>query len=219
MVLALAVPQTFAGRDLLVTMTFGVVILSILGEGLTMPGLLRRLSLVDDRSADRRFVVAREEFRAARSAVEELDYLSDAGLVPSTVEAHLRERYHKRLMRSEAQLREAVESLGSGAANAGATAVSGSTLDNAPDGSLRSAQLETAGPDMPALRSQTNAVARRLERHLLDIERDRLRDALRSGSLTEDEYAKLVADLDERRATLHDDEVRELWGDRQHPVA
>ena len=53
MVLALALPSDFPHRDLLITMTFGVVVLSILIQGLTMATLLRRLRIVDESSDDR----------------------------------------------------------------------------------------------------------------------------------------------------------------------
>lgn len=45
MVLALALPFDFPNRDLLITLTFGVVVLSILVQGLTMQPLLKRLQL------------------------------------------------------------------------------------------------------------------------------------------------------------------------------
>ncbi len=45
MVLALGLPADFPNRELVVAMTFGVVLLSILGQGLTMGPLLRRLKL------------------------------------------------------------------------------------------------------------------------------------------------------------------------------
>jgi CPA1 family monovalent cation:H+ antiporter len=45
MVLALALPFDFPNRDLLITLTFGVVVLSILVQGLTMQLLLRRVGL------------------------------------------------------------------------------------------------------------------------------------------------------------------------------
>ncbi|MGH7328286.1 MAG: cation:proton antiporter, partial [Polyangiaceae bacterium] len=45
MVLALALPQDFPERDLIVTMTFGVVLLSIVVQGTTAGPLLRRLGL------------------------------------------------------------------------------------------------------------------------------------------------------------------------------
>jgi len=43
--LALGLPTGLAGRDTLVALVFGVVLLSLLGQGLTMPALLRRLGL------------------------------------------------------------------------------------------------------------------------------------------------------------------------------
>lgn len=46
MALALGLPVEFAGRDLVVSMTFGYVVFSILAQGLTIPALLKRLGLV-----------------------------------------------------------------------------------------------------------------------------------------------------------------------------
>jgi CPA1 family monovalent cation:H+ antiporter len=46
MVLVLTLPLTFPFRDLLVAMTFGVAVLSILVHGLTMRWLLARLGVV-----------------------------------------------------------------------------------------------------------------------------------------------------------------------------
>lgn len=44
--LALGLPPTLAGRDNLIAIVFGVVLFSLLGQGLTIPLLLRRLGLV-----------------------------------------------------------------------------------------------------------------------------------------------------------------------------
>jgi CPA1 family monovalent cation:H+ antiporter len=57
MVLALSLPESMPNRSLLVTMTFGVVTLSILGQGFSMPALLRALGLT--RRATDRFHVMR----------------------------------------------------------------------------------------------------------------------------------------------------------------
>lgn len=46
MVLALSLPADFVGRDLVITATFGVVVISILGQGTTMAPLLRRARIV-----------------------------------------------------------------------------------------------------------------------------------------------------------------------------
>lgn len=50
MVLALSIPDSIAGKDTLVAMTFGVVVLSVLVQGCTMGPLVRALGLVDQRS-------------------------------------------------------------------------------------------------------------------------------------------------------------------------
>lgn len=50
MVLVLSLPKDFAQRELLVSMTFGVALLSILVQGLTMSGFLRRLGLARSRA-------------------------------------------------------------------------------------------------------------------------------------------------------------------------
>ncbi|CAN5810232.1 hypothetical protein BH09MYX1_BH09MYX1_06740 [soil metagenome] len=47
MVLALSLPAALADRDTVVTMTFGVVVVSILVQGLTMPWLIRRLGVIE----------------------------------------------------------------------------------------------------------------------------------------------------------------------------
>jgi hypothetical protein len=42
---------------------------------------------------------------------------------------------------------------------------------------------------------------RRVEHYLLDVERERLRDAVTSGALAPHDYDRLVAELDDRRST------------------
>lgn len=50
MVLVLSIPDSIAGKDALIAMTFGVVVLSVLVQGSTMGPLVRALGLVDTRS-------------------------------------------------------------------------------------------------------------------------------------------------------------------------
>jgi CPA1 family monovalent cation:H+ antiporter len=51
MVLALSLAGSLVDRDLIVTMTTGVVVLTLLVQGLTMAPLLRRLGLISDRAS------------------------------------------------------------------------------------------------------------------------------------------------------------------------
>ena len=52
MVLAISLPDDFPRRELVVTVTFGVVIVSIIVQGVTMAPLLRRLKLVADAASE-----------------------------------------------------------------------------------------------------------------------------------------------------------------------
>jgi NhaP-type Na+/H+ or K+/H+ antiporter len=72
---ALAVPQDVPGRDLIVLVTFGVILVTLVVHGLTLPAVLRWAHLTDDGSE------AREHALAERAATE-------AGLsaLPATAE-------------------------------------------------------------------------------------------------------------------------------------
>ena len=75
MVLALGLPQDFAFREQIVTMTFGVVTLSILGHGLTMLPLLRRLGIVRAQDERGTYDLLRGELQTAAAALEEIERL------------------------------------------------------------------------------------------------------------------------------------------------
>jgi len=94
---ALAIPtmaagQPFPHRDLFIFVTFAVILVTLVGQGLTLPTVIRRLGVVDD-GAD-----ALEEDlagrRLARVALDRLDALA-ADLPPSVVET-LRQRFSPR---------------------------------------------------------------------------------------------------------------------------
>ena len=76
MVLALALPDGFPHRDQLITMTFGVVLLSLLLQGMTMSPLLRVLGIVRERVDSHLFERARHELRLADAAGRELEAIS-----------------------------------------------------------------------------------------------------------------------------------------------
>ena len=86
--LVLSVPVAAAGRSELVTVTFGVVLLSLLVQGLTMPWLTRRLGLAGERRSasyrDREVLL--DGFVRAH---EELVSLEEAGVVGPLERRHL----------------------------------------------------------------------------------------------------------------------------------
>jgi len=96
MVLVLGLPA-LAHRDLLVTMTFGVVIVSILAQGLTMGPLLRRLGLVGHRSGALELERLRGAARGASAALDELDRARAEGSVSAASHLAVRSQFEQRL--------------------------------------------------------------------------------------------------------------------------
>lgn len=96
MVLVLGLPPEFPHRDELITMTFGVVVVSLLAQGTSMSWLLRRLGVThkDDRGAwlDH----ARGELQVVDGALEDLAQLERAHLAPADAVAALRRGYEER---------------------------------------------------------------------------------------------------------------------------
>jgi len=70
---ALALPPFFQFRDLLLFLTFAVILATLVGQGLTLPFLIRRLGVGDDGSVQHEEIHAREaSVEAALGRLEEL---------------------------------------------------------------------------------------------------------------------------------------------------
>jgi CPA1 family monovalent cation:H+ antiporter len=106
MVLALSLPAGLPHRHFLVTTTFGVVILSILVQGLTMSPLLRRLGIVSRDEARSRYERIRAQVQAANAALAELEEMSRRRHAPRSVIQTLEEEYQTRVRQAEAEGRE-----------------------------------------------------------------------------------------------------------------
>ena len=88
---ALAIPletdagTPFPGRDLILLITFGVILVTVVGQGLTLPALIRRLGVRDTGDEEREEVRARID--AAQAALDRLEQLTDAEWVrPETLD-------------------------------------------------------------------------------------------------------------------------------------
>ncbi len=79
MVLALSLPVTMPHRSLLIDITFGVVLLSLLVQGLTMAPLLRRLGVGKSGARRLDYDRTRNELQAVRVALGELDRMERVG--------------------------------------------------------------------------------------------------------------------------------------------
>jgi Na+:H+ antiporter len=104
MVLALALPPALAQRDLLITVTFGVVLLAILLQGLTMAPLLRRLGVVRRQEARQQYNLKRGELRMTQAALGEIARMERLHSAPPGVLRDLRKDYEQRAHEAEAAM-------------------------------------------------------------------------------------------------------------------
>jgi CPA1 family monovalent cation:H+ antiporter len=85
LVAALALPSDFPHRDLIVYLTFDVIVATLVLQGLTLPGLIRILRVTDDGGAEREEAKAR--IKTAEAALARLEELLEEGTVhPQTAE-------------------------------------------------------------------------------------------------------------------------------------
>jgi len=85
LVAALALPSDFPHRPLIVFITFGVIVATLMLQGLTLPWLIRVLDVSDDGGAEREEAKAR--IRTAEAALARLEELLEEGTVhPKTAE-------------------------------------------------------------------------------------------------------------------------------------
>ncbi len=97
MVLVLSLPKDFPHRELIVSMTFGVVVLSIFIHGLTMSPLLRWLGIVRGHQERAAFELTRGRLQVAHAALEEIDQMSRAHFTNPEVLAGLRLEYEQKI--------------------------------------------------------------------------------------------------------------------------
>jgi CPA1 family monovalent cation:H+ antiporter len=103
---ALAIPfvtddgRRFPDRDLILFLTFAVILVTLVGQGLMLPSVIRWLGLADAGRAERQLVRG-EEFAARRlaieAAIEQLDELTTARGLPVEVVAPIRSHLQSRL--------------------------------------------------------------------------------------------------------------------------
>jgi len=102
--LALSIPMTlvssvpFPDRDLLLTATFGVILFSLLVQGLTMSPLLSRLGLIDKKSAQQEYEALAARKNMALAALQEIDRMSRSGGLPQETATRLKDSYNERIV-------------------------------------------------------------------------------------------------------------------------
>src|SRR5205807_2837347 len=108
LVLAAAIPTMtaagtpFPGRDLIIAITFAVILVTLLGQGFTLAPLLRWLGVRETGEEERREETA-ARLLASKAALARLEQLATAQWMHPETLAHTRDRYHHRARRYRGQ--------------------------------------------------------------------------------------------------------------------
>lgn len=98
---ALALPADFPARDLIIFLVYGVILVSLLVEGLTLAPLIERLGLTDDGDLDRLENKAR--IKAAKAAIVRIDELVGEEWIRDDTADRLRSFHEFRIRRFKAR--------------------------------------------------------------------------------------------------------------------
>ncbi len=101
LVAALALPTDFPDRELILFLTFSVIVATLVLQGLTLPALIRVLNISDDGGAEREENKAR--IKAAEAAIARLDELVADGAVREDTAERLRGQFTFRARRFRAR--------------------------------------------------------------------------------------------------------------------
>ncbi len=175
---SLALPQSFPHRDLLVFLTFAVIVATLVGQGLTLPALISRLGLVT-RDEQEAVLVTEARRRLTVLALNRLEDLTHMRQFPDEVVDRIRIGYESQLARLDRRL----EALGSGGPVDGSGSETGETGDD-------------GGPT--DMRGHLQA-ERELRKLMIATERDELELLLTRHKITEQvaDGVRAALDIDE----------------------
>jgi len=97
MVLALSIPDSFALKELIVTLVFGVVLLSIFIQGLTMAPLLRLLGILSPVSRLKQYEQLKTEITLYQELIDRLDKLHKRRFLSQQSLESLKEEFQKKI--------------------------------------------------------------------------------------------------------------------------
>ncbi len=106
MALALSLPSTLPHREALIALVFGAVLISLVGQGVSLPWLVRRLQLVRTSESQQWIESLQSQLMTAKAAQDELDTLLKTGVLPKSVYEEMRASYQVRVAAAERSLRD-----------------------------------------------------------------------------------------------------------------
>jgi CPA1 family monovalent cation:H+ antiporter len=106
MALALSIPLALPGRDNIIALVFGAVLFSLVGQGLSLPWLVKRLKISRVSDVMQEAGQLQIQLIASKAAQDELDSLLKSGVLPKAVYEELWASYQARVAHSERVLRD-----------------------------------------------------------------------------------------------------------------
>ncbi|WP_159783837.1 cation:proton antiporter [Sodalinema gerasimenkoae] len=106
MALALSLPFTLPGRENIITLIFSTVLVSLIGQGLSLPWLVKQLNLTRPSPAKERIETLQLTLIASKAAQKELNNLFESGSLPKSLYEELFANYQARIATAERELRD-----------------------------------------------------------------------------------------------------------------
>ena len=104
--LVLSLPADLPGREQLVAIILGIVLVSLVVQGLSLPWFLRRLKVAHVSEQGQLVEQLQAQLMTGKAAQEELDSLLKSGILPKAVYEEMWAAYQVRVATSEKKLRE-----------------------------------------------------------------------------------------------------------------
>ncbi|MEP0917646.1 sodium:proton antiporter [Leptolyngbya sp. DQ-M1] len=105
MALVLSLPEEIVGRESLIVIVFGAVLLSLVGQAVGLPLAVQRLRLSHTSEVQQWIEGLQSQLMTAKAAQDELDTLLKSGVLPKSVYEELRSSYQIRIAAAERSLR------------------------------------------------------------------------------------------------------------------
>jgi CPA1 family monovalent cation:H+ antiporter len=106
MALALSIPLGLPTRDRIVALVFGAVLISLVGQGLSLPWLVKQLKITQRSDMRQQIESLQVQLIASKAAQEELNSLLNSGVLPKAVYEEMRAAYQARVAAAERTLRD-----------------------------------------------------------------------------------------------------------------
>ncbi|KAM3103195.1 cation:proton antiporter [Phormidesmis sp. 146-12] len=106
MALALSLPSSLVGREFLIAIVFGTVLLSLVGQGVSLPWLVQRLKLSHTSESQQWIEGLQSQLMTSKAAQEELDALLKGGVLPKSIYEEMRSGYQVKVAAAERSLRD-----------------------------------------------------------------------------------------------------------------